>query len=226
MSSTALSHLLIVGTLLITTCSPGAQAAGRALSCETAKDESAALAQAPMGASRAGPHVLEVNTKAGSRTFNDKPPHDEGGLAGIHWRYCGYDAQAKAHLIQKTDEGLFTGVLLLDETGKVLPAGRIVLFSPDKRKFLSIEQADGMDGENWSVHSDNGKALWQGFAGMIEHVDGIDTVVSTFKSPRWTGSGDLTADFVCASRKKTGLVTLAQSSPGHWSWHGQSTCSG
>jgi hypothetical protein len=196
-----------------------------ALSCETAKVERAALQQAPKGARRVETHVLEVVTDKGPKRFIDKPPHDPGDLGGLHWRYCGYIAQAKAHLIEMADEGLFSGDLLLEETGKLLRAGHTVLFSPNEEEFLAIEQEDGVDGENWAVYDANGKAKWKGYAGTIAKVDGIDTVVSTFDHPQWTKQGELTARFVCASSKAHGVVTLARSPSGDWSWRSHGKCS-
>jgi hypothetical protein len=176
------------------------------LSCENQKMEQATLKQAPMGARRLGTHVLEVTSKKELQRFVDKPPHDEGRMSGVHWRYCGYDAQAKAHLIEKMDEGLYSGDLLMDETGKLMRAGHTVVFGPNREEFLAVEQDGGVDGENWAVYETTGKTMWKGYAGTISKVDGIYTVVSTFERPQWTKQGELTANFVCASSKTHGLL--------------------
>jgi hypothetical protein len=169
--------------------------------------------------------VLEITTKNGKRRFVDKPPHDEGGMSGKHWRYCGYDAQANAHLIGNTDSGLFSGDLLLEQTGKLLHAGHTVLFSPKEKEFLAIEQDGGVDGANWTIYDTRGITIWKGYAGTIAKVGGIETVVSTFEHPKWTSQGNLTASFVCATSEMHGVVTLARSPSGGWRWRGHGKCS-
>ena len=146
-------------------------------------------------------------------------------MSGVHWRYCGYDAQANAHLIERMDEGLRSGELLFGQTGKRVHAGFSVLFSSDRNAYLAIEQEDGVDGEDWTVYDATGKAVWKGYAGAVAKVDGIDNVVSTFEHPQWNAQGELTARFVCASSKASGVVTLARSSAGAWSWRGHGKCS-
>jgi hypothetical protein len=71
------------------------------------------LREAPKGVRRVSKHVLEVISKKGRQRFVDKPPHDEGEMGGVHWRYCGYDVNAKAHLIEMIDESSCSGDLLL-----------------------------------------------------------------------------------------------------------------
>jgi hypothetical protein len=168
-------------------------------------------------------HVLEVITAKGVKRFVDKPPYEEMG--GLRWRYCGYDARAKAHLIERKDESSYSGELLFDETGRSMHAGHTVLFSPDEKEFLATEQEDGVDGENWTVYDAAGKARWKGYAGTTAKVDGIDSVVSTFDHPQWNTQGELTARFVCASSKVRGVVTLARSPSGDLSWRGHMKCS-
>jgi hypothetical protein len=114
---------------------------------------------------------------------------------------------------------------LFDETGQLVHDGHTVVFSLDEKKFLAIEQEDGVDGENWAVYGADGKAMWKGYAGTIAKVDGIDSVVSTFDHPQWNKQGKLTARFVCASSKARGVVTLARSPSGDWSWRGHGKCS-
>jgi hypothetical protein len=104
-------------------------------------------------------------------------------------------------------------------------AGHTVLFSPNEKKFLAIEQENGMDGENWTVYDADGKAIWKGYAGTITKINGTDSVVSTFDHPQWNKQGELTARFVCASSQVHGVVTLTQSPPGNSSWRGHAKCS-
>jgi hypothetical protein len=225
MSFTVLSRVLVCASFALISTAVLAKDLQPALSCEAAKVEKAALAQAPSGARRVETHVLEVATKNGRKRFVDKPPHNEGGMSGEHWRYCGYDAQAKAHLIEKTDTGLFSGDLLLEQTGKVLRAGHTVLFSPNGKEFLAIEQEDGVDGANWAIYDTHGKPMWRGYAGTISKMGGIEAVVSTFEHPKWTAKGNLTARFVCATSNIHGVVTLTRSPSGDWRWHGHGLCS-
>ena len=225
MSSTALSRALVCASLAVVNTAVLAKGSQPAMSCETAKAERASLGFAPKGARRLETHVLEVITEKGPHRFTDKPPHDEGAMGGLHWRYCGYNGRAQAHLIGKADEGLLSGELLLEKTGKLLRAGHTVLFSPDENAFLAIEQEDGVDGENWAVYDANGKVKWKGYAGTIAKTDGIDTVVSTFDHPQWTTQGALTARVVCASSNAHGIVTLVRSPSVDWSWRGHGKCS-
>lgn len=111
-----------------------------------------------------GKGVLEVVTERGPRRFVDAP--------GARWRYCGYDAQAKAHLIGKDDDSTGAGELLLQETGAQLHAGHTVVFAPDRKAFLAIEQEGGEDGEHWTVPGTDGKPIWSGYAGVVAKVDG------------------------------------------------------
>lgn len=224
MSSTVLSRALVCASLALVSSAVLTKEFQPALSCETAKVERAALGQAPRGARRVETHVLEVITKKGPKRFVDKPPHDDGDIGGLHWRYCGYNARARAHLIEMTDESSYSGDLLFDETGELVHAGHTVLFAPGDKEFLAIEQEDGVDGENWTVYDIDGKAKWKGYAGTTAKVDGIDTVIATFDHPQWTKQGDLTARFVCTSTKAHGVVTLMQSPSGALSWHGHGKC--
>jgi hypothetical protein len=226
MSSTALEPGLCIALFALASGAALAKQGPRNLSCEQqdASAEPAALKLAPSGARRIDVHVLEVGSKKATRQFIDKPPHDEGGMGGVHWRYCGFDPKAKAHLIEMTDNGLFSGDLFFEESGVLLRAGHTVVFAQDQKDFLAIEQEDGVDGANWSVYDGSGKILWKGYAGAIQKVDGIDSVKSTFDRPRWNKRGELTARFACTASKVRGIVTLSQSPSGSWTWHGLDKC--
>jgi hypothetical protein len=93
------------------------------------------------------------------------------------------------------------------------------------KELLTIEQEIGVDGENWAVLDMTGKTVWKGYAGTTAKVDDGEMVVSRFDHPRWTKQGELTARFVCAASKAHGVVTLARSSSGDWSWRGLGKCS-
>jgi hypothetical protein len=225
MSSTVLKHALACASLVAVNGAVAAKPSQPLLSCETQKVERSALKQAPKGVRRASKHVLEITLENGVKRFEDKPPHDEGEIGGLHWRYCGYDADTKAHLIEMTDENSYSGDLLLGDTGKLLRAGHTVLFSPNRKEFLAIKQEAGVDGENWSVYDTSGKTLWHGYAGTTSKAEGSEMVVSTYKHPRWNKQGELTARYVCASSKTSGAVTLARQPSGGWSWRGHGKCS-
>lgn len=225
MSSTVVERALCIALIALVSGAALAKQAPRSLSCEQ-QDESAepaAMKLAPSGAYRVEKHVLEVVSKKVTRQFVDKPPHDEGGMGGLHWRYCGFDPKAKAHLIEMTDNGLFSGDLFFEESGVLLRAGQTVVFAQNQKDFLAIEQEDGVDGANWSVYDGNGKLRWNGYAGTIQKIEGIDGVISTFERPRWNREGRLTARFVCTASPVNGVVTLLPSSNG-WSWHGHKKC--
>jgi len=224
MLSTALNRLFVCLSLALVSTVVLSKDSQAVLSCDTKIGERGALKQAPMGARRVGKHVLEIASKKGPQRFVDTPPHDLGDMDGIHWRYCGYDIQAKAHLIEMRDEGTFSGILLFDETGERVRAGHTVSFSPNRKEFLGVEQENGVDGENWTVYNTSGKTLWKGYAGTIARVDSIDTVVATFAQPRWTKEGELAARLFCGSSKMQRIVTLVRSQSGNWSWGGHENC--
>lgn len=135
MSYAALSRALFCASLALVSTGVLSKKSYPVLSCESAMVEQTALGKAPKGSRRVETHVLEVITAKGPKRFVDKPPHDEGDMGGLHWRYCGYNAQAKAHLIEMLDESTYSGDLLFNETGKLLHAGHTVLFSPDENDF-------------------------------------------------------------------------------------------
>lgn len=224
MSFTALKQAVVFASFICIIPAADAKESGGVLSCETQKVERAALNQARKTARRVSKHVLEVTTAKGIHRFTDEPAHDEGEMGGVHWRYCGFDAHAKAHLIEMVDEGSYSGDLLLQETGQRVRAGHTVRFSPGTNEFLAIEQQAGVDGENWTVQDMTGSIIWKGYAGTVAKVDGIETVVATFERPRWTKQGKLTARAVCASSKALGIVTLVKSGASGWRWSGQAKC--
>jgi hypothetical protein len=224
MSSTVLKHALLCALLAVGSTVVVAKESQPVLSCETQKVERTALKQAPKGVRRVSKHVLEISSKKGAQRFFDKPPYGEGEMGGVHWRYCGYDALAKAHLIELTDESSYSGELLLRENGRRVRAGHTVLFSPNMKEFLAVEQEAGVDGENWAVRDMTGETVWKGYAGTLAKVDGVEMVVSTFERPQWTRQGQLTARFVCASSKAQGTVMLARTPSGAWNWSGHAKC--
>jgi len=176
--------------------------------------ENARLRGAPHGARRIGKHQLEVAWNDGKRVFNDKPPYDEP-LDGVGWAYCGYDAKLGVHLVLKRNKSVFTGVLLDDRTGALLPGGQSVLFSPDQKYYLAYEQPDGQDGETIKLYKRNGELVWTGYNGILSS-DGI-TVVAEFEMMRWDDQDRLQAA-AHLDGGKTVTVTLTQHSDGKREW--------
>lgn len=223
MSSTAHKAIFCLALSLAIGSDVHAGQVQQILSCGHGQAETTALKQAPVKPRRIGEHVLEVRWNKGVQRFVDEPPHDEGGMAGVHWRYCGYSQGAKAHLIEKTDAGLFTGTVLLHDTGRLLPGGHTVIFSPDRKKFLTVEQESGMDGETWAVYTTSGTQLWKGYAGTISKANNVEIVAGTFDSPSWDAGGVLTANRICAATQIRSQTKLLRER-GVWTWSGDSRC--
>jgi hypothetical protein len=176
--------------------------------------ETVRLHQAPHGAKRTGKHQLYIVWSSGTQVLKDKPPYDEP-LDGIRWTYCGYSTTLQLHLIGKQDVDVFTGVLMDDKTGLLLPGGQTVLFSPDHRYYLAYEQPDGQDGETIKLYSRSGEILWIGFNGILSP-DG-KMVVAEFQSLRWDSRNRLLAELSPLGKQKE-FLTLTKESNGKWGW--------
>lgn len=208
----------MVGALCLATFVSGSAIADDRLSCEgNSFNEKKMLLQAPNGAKRISRHVLEVKFATGVKRFTDKSPHEE--LSGEHWIYCGYNENAGMHLIGVQIEGLFSGKLLLEKTGQILDAGHTIILSPDRQLFFSIEQQDGMDGENWALYDTKGKKLWGGYAGVLDRLpgNGYDSVCAQFENPHFSSNMTVEAQLSCESCSPGRSVTL-QRSNGEWMW--------
>ena len=177
-------------------------------------EEAARLKQAPHGAKRLGAHVIEVGWARGEHILKDKPPYNEP-LDGVRWTYCGYNAGLKLHMLLKEDEALFTGALVDDVTGALLPGGQKVLFSKDAQYYLAYEQPDGQDGETIKLYRRNGTLMWEGYNGFLSS-DGKD-VVANFESMHWDDQNRPQA-IARLNGGKTQTVTLTQGSAGKWQW--------
>jgi hypothetical protein len=177
-------------------------------------EEVARLKQAPHGAKRLGKHVIEVGWARGKRILKDKPPYNEP-LDGVRWAYCGYKADLKLHMLLKEDEALFTGALVDDVTGALLPGGQKVLFSKNAEYYLAYEQPDGQDGETIKLHRRNGTLMWEGYNGFLS-ADGKD-VLANFEDMHWDDQNRPQA-IAHLNDGKTQTVTLTQGSAGKWDW--------
>jgi hypothetical protein len=175
-------------------------------------EEAAQLHRAPHGAKRVGTHRLEVAWFGGKRIFDDTPPYDEP-LDGVSWVYCGFESRVQMHLLLKTDRWLFTGALLDDRTGSLLPAGRVVVFSPDQKYYLAYEQPDGQDGETIKLFRTRAGLLWKGYNGILS-ADG-KSVVAEFETVRWNDHDRLEADLKTPSGTDTVILTPGN---GKWEW--------
>lgn len=175
------------------------------------------LSQAPHGGKRTGKHTVVITWSGGQRTFKDKPPFNEP-LDGVSWAYCGYSASLHFHLIAKTDTGLFTGVLVDDERGTVLPGGEAVLFSPDRQYYIAYEQPDGQDGETLKLYKRDGTLVWKGYNGILSS-DGKSVVVDSehMKNMRWDKENRPQATAVL-NNGKTQTITLTRTSKGTRQW--------
>ncbi len=194
------------------------------LQCGTAKDpfstgyprsarESAALRTAPNDAYRPGKYALVVRWRRGTRLFRDRPPY-AAELDGVHWAYCGFDPTVKMHLIGKIDADVFTGELLDDGSGAILPAGETVVFSPSRKYYLAYEQPDGQDGPTLKLYDNEGNQLWKGFDGLLSK-DGM-YVIADFDRVSWTADDKLAAEYEQAN--KLHRLVLIRNSAGHWNW--------
>lgn len=177
-------------------------------------EETARLKQAPHGAKRLEAHVIEVGWAGGKRILKDKPPYNEP-LDGLRWTYCGFNADLKLHMLLKEDEALFTGALIDDVTGALLPGGQKVLFSKNAQYYLAYDQPDGQDGETIKLYRRNGTLLWKGYNGFLSS-NGKD-VLATFESMHWDNHDRLQA-IARLDDGKTQTVTLTQGAAGKWEW--------
>jgi hypothetical protein len=175
--------------------------------------EVARLKQAPHGAKRLG-HTIEVGWAGGKRILKDKPPYNEP-LDGVRWTYCGYNADLKLHMLLKEDEALFTGALIDDLTGALLPGGQKVLFSKNAQYYLAYEQPDGQDGETIKLYRRNGTLIWEGYNGFLSS-DGKD-VLANFEDMHWDEQNRPQA-IARLNGGKAQTVTLTEGSAGKWDW--------
>jgi len=179
--------------------------------------ETARLHQSPHGAKRLSRHQLEIGWAGGKAIFKDKPPYN-APLDGLQWTYCGYNPALKLHLIAKTDGGLFTGVLLDDQTGLRLPGGTEVLFSPDRQYYLAYENEDGLDGVNFTLYKRDGSVVCGGYKGILSR-DGKSVIVNSedMRDMRFDSQNRPQAT-AHLDGGKTLVITLTQTRSGEWEW--------
>ncbi len=178
-----------------------------------------AMKKAPHGAKRVGKHRLIVNWSGGQKAYDDQAPYLEGELDGRVWVYCGYNEKTHMHLIEKNDggAGVFSGVLLNDQSGVTLDAGQKVLFSDDGSLYAATFQPDGQDGETLRVRSTlGGAAFYEGYNGITRNNGKYDEVVTEFENLRWDKQNRLLADGKIDG--KIVIYSLARHKDGQWKW--------
>jgi hypothetical protein len=161
-------------------------------------------------------HELKLTVAGKELLFKDAPPYDEP-LDGVSYTYCG--RKEGYSLVADRNGDLFTGKLIDERTGRVLPAGQEVLFSPDRRAYLASEQLDGMDGPMWTVYSIEGKVSWKG-PSFVERAHSHENPVA-LDTPAWTATGELVAKAECGDTSQ--LAKLVKSG-GKWIWRLPAAC--
>jgi len=182
-------------------------------------EETSRIRQAPHGATRKGRRELDVLWSAGTRKFTDKPPYD-ADLDGVWWAYCGYSLKLGLHLILEQNVDNFTGLLLDDKTGQLLPGGKRVLFSPGLKRYLAFEQPDGQDGETIKLCTREGIVLWKG-QDRILAPDGV-SINADLENVHWNEKSQVVAESHVSQGKKE-IVRLIQTKPGKWQWSEESS---
>ena len=223
--------ILALGSFFLTVCAVSQATAQVSLQCVVpaivpgpstppfpgSAEEIARLRQAPRGAKRVGKRQLVVNWTAGKRTFKNDPHTEE--LGDVWWAYCGFSSELSLHLIwHATSNQIFTGVMLDEKTGSLLPAGEAVLFSPDHRFYLAYEQPDGQDGETLKLYKRSGEMIWKGFD-FIATADNKSVIVpaENMRNMRWDSRNRPEAT-LHLDGGRTMTVTLMRDEHGKLEW--------
>lgn len=210
----------LAAALFAFACSAFCHADPLTYSCGSIAEESDSISRLGVGtARRASPHRLTINTAKGAVSFVDQAPHDEP-FAGVHYWFC--DRHDGYMLIGVQRDALFTGELVNESTGAVIKAGASVSFSPDRSAYLAEEQPDGLDGEQWSVHAADGRALWSGYSFIPRGGNG-DEIEIELEQPAWQADGELVANAACAGSTAVWPVRLIERQ-GQWSWQPRRPC--
>lgn len=190
------------------------------LSCDESGVESRHLRGAPHGARRVDAHRLRVRLARGSADFVDQGGDEP--LDGLKWHYCGYLPSVGFHLIGRMEMDVFGGVLLADADGQRLAGGHTVLFSPDGKYYLAIEQHDGKFLADWSVHDRHGALQWQGDSGLLNPAERA-LVGAVFESPRWTDRDELLVSVSCDGKGPPQAGRLVRDGAA-WHWRFDAAC--
>jgi len=161
-----------------------------------------------------------VNWEGGVREFRDTGTQD-GYLGGTAYRYCGFSEVVGLHLVGVMEEDVFTGALLDHGTGRVMTAGKAVMFTPDGSKYFARVQPNGLDGERWYLYERDGSMFWEGLSGVSEQHPslGYDYFVATLDRPRWNDAGDFQASLSCTIGRAGPVTTVTLTRDGSgWTW--------
>ncbi len=214
-----IARMLVVGWLALAGL-PAAMGAGITMDCD--HDEATVLGtQAQQGrvrAERTGGTLL-VQWENGKQRFEDRVPAVEQDFHEEHYAYCGYNPLARLHLIRKDTGDLFSGLLVHDHTGQIIPAGYTVILAPDLSRFLAVRQPEDLEGEIWVISNFDGTPIWEGRAGMVAESDHAEDaeLIADLQAPHWLPSGELQATHTCLGldEVKSTKVTLKRvKSPG------------
>ncbi len=170
---------------------------------------------------RKSPHELVVMAGSKILSFKDEPPFD-AELDNRTYTFC--DHHDGYILILHEDRGLFTGKLVDERTGRILPGGQEVIFSPSRNTYFVSEQEDGMEGQIWKIYaSKSGKVLWTGSSAIEKEPKG--GVAEVLSEPDWARSGVLIAAASCDSdlTNKTSQVKLKKVN-GTFVWRPELKC--
>lgn len=195
-------------------------AAGISLDCPDTGKEAVAMAAMHGKVVRHGKHELLIQTQAGLVRLKDEPPYDEE-LSGTKYSYlC---MREGFYIVSLNTEGLFTGVLVRDKTGKILPGGQTVMLSPDRSEYFISQQPDGLDGAEWMIYSMDGKRLWSGYSFTTRRKTTELIGDYLLENPSWGKNNTIKADVVCASNveMKKWVATL---NPADSSWQPLLAC--
>ena len=182
--------------------------------------ESEVSKEAPLRADRISKDSFRVRWAAGATIFRDSGVV-AGDAGGTTYRYCGF--REGFHLVEKGEEELFAGILIVHSSGKILPAGHEVFMAPSRSQYLAVVQPHGQDGSTWILYSTTGAVLWKGYAGLIGRPPGYtyDAVLGELVNPHWTSSEELTATFMC--KGKPSVVALKRVTA-KWEWSPKLEC--
>jgi hypothetical protein len=138
-------------------------------------------------------------------------------FGGDSYEFC--DRQGGYILVRLRRDDLFSGVLVREVDGAVIPAGLDAHFSPDEQAYFSDEQPDGLEGTLWKIFHKSGRLFWSGRSYIPSPNDPHQKVIE-LQLPKWTSKGEFTATANCVSSMdeqwEVKLIRRKGSSDWHW----------
>lgn len=199
------------------------------MSCQEKRDETKAIHLLAKGVIfRKNEHTLEIKLASKTMMFVDTPPYDETENDNQYY-FC--DRKEGFILISNNDTSFFTGLLINENTGQVIPGGLEVIFSNDKHAYYIQEQPDGMDGQLWKIYTVKGKLSWSGYSYIPRNGD-WNFASAYLDRPAWKENGEFTATAECFTSidnnkptppTKKWAVTLKKIN-GEWGWFPKKQC--